>query len=1418
MVYNPLLVIDWRVVSLDDPRFKGVADGNVVITRTGSIMITVKTPAAGSLTALQVAADAKTVTVATTISVVAARETVTALKFADGNTDYNGTVNFGPNPVKITAFSAGMTGSSVRVTGIEAADLAFANPDELSPLGGSLTATAATAAGAAVARGIDAAVITVRTGLATNFTVSAAGGKNQADATVVDGSELRFKTLLAGAKFTVNAVGGRNGDTVCAAARGMVSRLADIEISQQLSGAFKVTATGGIGTGDAGAEALALSSARDIAIGETLNTLRISVSAVGGQGAVSRAAGTALRAAGEISVAGALYTFWTIKATGGKGVSDAGATASAIEAGSITVGGAFSGTLNVSAQGGKVTAGNSGSISADATARAVSTASGVLRLGGGFTGIINVTATAGSVIGGAETSAAAVAHGFWAGTVGTGQLEIAGAITGSLTVKAAAANFSQTVEAAARAVGFGASGTISLGEFTSGFRLTVNAVSIQNADGRALRGGDTVTIARLDGNWTIFAKGGGTFSSGCAAAHAFTASKAITVAASATTLKVTLSTTGGNATLSGNAFTDSRVFYSLGGAVNLTGGVAGAYTIAAASNKAINDSYSLGYFISALGVSAGDFDRNFKLKITTRGGTSYNGDAHASSYGIFGGTGALDIGALAGNVELTATGGVGSAAAIAKNPPKVAPGSAAANAIGLVGKSITLSSVDPAFKIKLTAKAGISAVSSKTKNASAESRVFQAKDGSFSSTGTIGGIYVLAASGGGSAAGSVSPGYREYAAANAIAAMASATSISFGNFAPKLNFTARSAAGSAGSKALATTVNSAEAEASADAATTVASTDGGDLAITLLAGIYSLTGIAGSANANAVSEAKAIDMNAVAVANANATGTGFSGGSVTLNQVDSGLRIVIAVAAGKAVANASKLVNTENKPDSGTASATASAYATASGICAESGYFSVASNQFNGLVAVTARGGIATANGQSVTGNAVAGKSYGIYSAGAIHGADAARALVITKVIAAAANTEAYAIFGNGLNITVNGALYAGNHTNAAVVADALSKLTGTGKSAAKYLADALKLNGKAYAVKGGSADDTVSFGSGSIAIGNIDLGGGVNTLSLTHQSQLCGDILSSDGGTLNLIINIGGESSVNPIITVGSDAGKTLGGASVSILIGAARLGSYILVKNGGDFASNTFTVNGVSLEVGREIRLANGTYVSLHIDSKKQLIFTAGAGHNPYAASDSQLFGTASADPAARQLLGGAGDDLHLVRNSGDTIAENAGGGTDTVAAGVSYSLGDNLENLFLHGRGDLDATGNAGANRIAGNAGKNILDGGGGDDTFIFSENWGHDLVRNDGGSIELFFTGGLRADDLTMEAEGDDLVVTAKLTGDTIRVEDWALNAANSIRFGNDLYFDNYLLRSELGCFATLETLSEQSSTKNASLAS
>ncbi len=1293
-------------------------------------------------------------------------------------------VNGGTNGTKLSARAIALNAGAVKTGAFLGTHTV--NAVAGTPLAGGTEATAFAAL--LYATGPEETVIGKLSG---SHTVTARGGANGSDNRaqafgLAAGAALTLASIDKAFRSTVNATGGNNG--VTSAAQSVIFSGGSFAVTGEFAGTYNVNATGGqtqtgaAGSSSAASGCVAYTANSGLFIGSFGQTA-LTVTVRGGSNAINNDAAAYGFYAEEVLGAGAILNNFrlTVNATGGNGS--------------------------------KVATASSQEVSANATARAFATETSDLSLTGGFAGIITVNATAGTVNSGGDTSAVARANAFFAGVTQNsgGSLTIGGAIAGTITVNATSNNASTIEEDKARAVGFEADSSIVVGSFASTFRFTASAVSIGNAGARAFRSGDTLTIARLDGIWSVTARAAGTYSSGNAVTYGVYSSRAVTIDSMATTLQFNLTATGGNSIYTGNAFTESRIFHS-GSSVTLAN-AAGSFTINASSNKAIYDSYSLGYFIYSVGASVGDFDSKFKLKITTRGGTSYNGDGYASSYGIFGGTtAAVTVGALAGSFDLAASAGVGSAAAISSTPQKVGAGSAAATAIGITGKGVTLAAIETAFTMKLVAKAGVSAVGNRSKTASAESRAIYSKDGALVIAGKVGGSYNLSAYGGVSAAGSanptvIEPSYIEYAAANATSDLFRGNSVTLGVMDSALKLTALAVAGSASSEAYTIVGQDADSQAHASAAAAAITAEGA-LEITRLAGNYSLTAKAGSASAVAYSRSGTPDKSATAYAEANASAIAVSGDSVTLAQIDAKLRIVVSAAAGSASSSAAILSPLETA--TGVATATAKANAFACGIQAASGPISIKSNLFGGLIAATATGGKASAK----DGTEATGTSYGLYSAGGIYGEDASHALVVTGVIASAASTSAFAIYGNGINITVNGALYAGSHTNAATVADALAKLVGTGRSAAQYLADALKLNGNAYAVKGGAADDIVAFGSGSISIGNIDLGGGSNTLSLTHQSQIYGDILSSDGGVLEIIINIGGESSANPIITVGSDAGKTLGSASVSILIDAAVLGSYTLVKNGGDFSGNTFTVNGISLTVGSEIRLANGTYVSLHIDSKNQLIFTASVGHNPYTVNNSQVYGAPAGDPDARALQGGAGDDLHLVRNTLDTIAEASGGGTDTAVSGVSYELGENVENLFLHGKGDLDATGNAGNNRIAGNSGNNILDGGGGDDTFIFSENWGHDLVRNDGGTIELLFTDGIRADDLNLEYFDNDLRVTHKLTGDTIWIEN-GIDAA--IRFGNDLYYDNYLLRDELGCFATLESLSEQNSTKNAMLA-
>jgi Ca2+-binding RTX toxin-like protein len=96
----------------------------------------------------------------------------------------------------------------------------------------------------------------------------------------------------------------------------------------------------------------------------------------------------------------------------------------------------------------------------------------------------------------------------------------------------------------------------------------------------------------------------------------------------------------------------------------------------------------------------------------------------------------------------------------------------------------------------------------------------------------------------------------------------------------------------------------------------------------------------------------------------------------------------------------------------------------------------------------------------------------------------------------------------------------------------------------------------------------------------------------------------------------------------------------------------------------------------------------------------------------ANNSLDGGAGADT----MLGGTGNDIYVVDNTGDVVTEGLSLGTDTVQASISYTLGDNLENLTLIGAGNINATGNAFNNTLTGNSGNNLLDGGTGNDAMF------------------------------------------------------------------------------------------------------
>jgi Ca2+-binding RTX toxin-like protein len=139
--------------------------------------------------------------------------------------------------------------------------------------------------------------------------------------------------------------------------------------------------------------------------------------------------------------------------------------------------------------------------------------------------------------------------------------------------------------------------------------------------------------------------------------------------------------------------------------------------------------------------------------------------------------------------------------------------------------------------------------------------------------------------------------------------------------------------------------------------------------------------------------------------------------------------------------------------------------------------------------------------------------------------------------------------------------------------------------------------------------------------------------------------------------------------------------------------------------------------------------------------------------------LNGRAGAD----RMEGFGGNDSYFVDNAGDDVIEAVGGGTDTVRAWTTWTLGANLERLVLLGTTEaLNGAGNTLANEIFGNAGDNRLAGLAGNDTLT------------GGAGLDIFiFNTPLNA------ATNVDTITDFSVADDTIRLDDAIFTAAGAV---------------------------------------
>ena len=144
---------------------------------------------------------------------------------------------------------------------------------------------------------------------------------------------------------------------------------------------------------------------------------------------------------------------------------------------------------------------------------------------------------------------------------------------------------------------------------------------------------------------------------------------------------------------------------------------------------------------------------------------------------------------------------------------------------------------------------------------------------------------------------------------------------------------------------------------------------------------------------------------------------------------------------------------------------------------------------------------------------------------------------------------------------------------------------------------------------------------------------------------------------------------------------------------------------------------------------------------------------------------------------LVGGTGNDTY-VYNSGDSLVENVGEGTDTVRSSIDYTLGANLENLVLTGTAAIGGTGNELANVLTGNSAANVLNGGAGADTL----------------------TGGLGADTFAFGATAGGADRVTDFVSGVDRLQLW--DGAANLNIGNGNHaIDNAALANGHGGFST-----------------
>ena len=229
-------------------------------------------------------------------------------------------------------------------------------------------------------------------------------------------------------------------------------------------------------------------------------------------------------------------------------------------------------------------------------------------------------------------------------------------------------------------------------------------------------------------------------------------------------------------------------------------------------------------------------------------------------------------------------------------------------------------------------------------------------------------------------------------------------------------------------------------------------------------------------------------------------------------------------------------------------------------------------------------------------------------------------------------------------------------------------------------------------------------------------------------------DTLDASGYKTNQVINLtpGSLSSIGGIVAEDFPTFAEVNANRAAAGMAATSLTTYNANRNA-FFTNPDFygrITDNVGIAYGATIENAvGGSGHDSMIGNTADNVLTGNGGNDLIAAGAGN--DTLNGGTGNDEMLGGLGNDLFFVDAAGDTVLELGGEGTDTVSSGISYTLGDNVENLTLTGSATT-GTGNGLDNVITGNALGNTLSGGAGSDRLA-GGNGVDFLIGGDGNDI-------------------------------------------------------------------------------------